>query len=464
MNEYSKELCHWALGKKAKDHKYVAREDGKKKGQYLYFYDISKWKNWKDKVATATKKAASNFASDWKSGAGMIKTSAKEYGKLWKQGVGLKTKEEKRMEPRYDKPIGPRTNSVGPTQRMTNQADQHVSDVAKKPVERKYIAKVKLQNGKIRYFYDNKQLQAYLRTQKYQINEPKFMNKVKEIEPDDVGMMPSMKKNSSAVNPDYKKSSGASVNCWHCSTAYDLRKRGYDVSADDIKSEFGSHNLEVFYDCESKMSSEKVKADSPLELEAQRYINSAHYIGSSWLRFTTDAVSNGEVVAFLSAEDDKGATTNIVPAKAIASYAEKRKTIVDPSKQMKDIVHDKKKYGAAMAESMMKTIEQYPENSWGRVAFHWENFQGGHSIVWEKDSDGKVSFIDTQTNHKIDVAQYAAETEMYTSIQIQRTDNLQIKESVLDYTHDHESGKDNQMTYIDDTSKVYDESRKTRIG
>ena len=130
MNEYSKELCHWALGKKAKDHKYVAREDGKKKGQYLYFYDISKWKNWKDKVATATKKVASNFASDWKSGAGMIKTSAKEYGKLWKQGVGLKTKEEKRMEPRYDKPIGPRTDSVGPTQRMTNQADQHVSDVA----------------------------------------------------------------------------------------------------------------------------------------------------------------------------------------------------------------------------------------------------------------------------------------------------------------------------------------------
>lgn len=42
MNEYSKELCHWALGKKAKDHKYIAREDGKQKGKYIYFYDIYK--------------------------------------------------------------------------------------------------------------------------------------------------------------------------------------------------------------------------------------------------------------------------------------------------------------------------------------------------------------------------------------------------------------------------------------
>lgn len=115
MNEYSKELCHWALGKKAKDHKYIAREDGKQKGKYIYFYDISKWKDWKKRAVEATKKAASSFTSNWKEGAGMIKSSAKEYGNLWRQGAGTKTKQEKRMEFRYDKAIGPKQYNVGPT-------------------------------------------------------------------------------------------------------------------------------------------------------------------------------------------------------------------------------------------------------------------------------------------------------------------------------------------------------------
>ena len=461
MNEYSKELCHWAFGKKAKDHKYIAREDGKQKGKYIYFYDISKWKDWKNKAVEATKKAASGFASNWKEGAGMLKSSAKEYGKLWRQGAGIKTKQEKRMEPKYDKPAGPKQYTVGPTQRMPNNAQINVPDAVKKPVERKYIAKMKTKDGKTRYFYSQKELDNWVRKQQYQVNEPDFMKKVKEIEPDSVGMMPSIKKDSTAVNPDYHKSSKASVNCWHCSTAYDLRKRGYDVSAKPIESEFGSHNLDDFYECESKMSSETIKATNALELEAQRKINAAHYLGDDWFKTASKEVSNGNIIGFLGAEDDKGATTNIIPARAIASYAAKRSSIEDTSVTLTKATHDKTVYGAAMAESIENTINTYPNDSWGRIGLHWNNFQGGHSIIWEKDSSGKISFVDAQTNHKINIAQYAAGTEMYTSIQVQRTDNLQIKKSVLDYVTDHVDGEDNPVAYVDDTSDIYKETQKT---
>ena len=114
-----------------------------------------------------------------------------------------------------------------------------------------------------------------------------------------------------------------------------------------------------------------------------------------------------------------------------------------------------------MAESIESTIDAYPNDSWGRIGLHWNNFQGGHSIIWEKDSSGKISFVDAQTNHKINIAQYAASTEMYASIQVQRTDNLQIKKSVLDYVTDHVDGKDNPVAYVDDTSDIYNETQKT---
>lgn len=205
MNEHSKELCHWALGKKAKDHKYIAREDGKEKGKYIYFYDISKWRDWKNKAVEATKKAASNFTSNWKEGAGMIKSSAKEYGNLWRQGTGIAQKLPKK------------------------EAD--LISISKRDSDHSYIAKIKTASGKLRYFYDAKELNGWTRKQRYQLFEPKFMASVKEIEPDNNGKMPSKKKDVSAVNPKYTKDVNATVNCMLCTTAFDLRKRGYDVSA-----------------------------------------------------------------------------------------------------------------------------------------------------------------------------------------------------------------------------------------
>lgn len=460
MNEYSKELCHWALGKKAKDHKYIAREDGKQKGKYIYFYDISKWKDWKNKAVEATKKAASNFTSNWKEGAGMIKSSAKEYGNLWRQGAGIKTKQEKRMEPRYDKAIGPSIKSIGPTRRMINQSDVNVSDAIKKPVERKYIAKMKTKDGKIRYFYSQKEVDNWVRKQQYQANEPNFMKDIKEIEPDSVGMMPSIKKDSTAVNPDYHKSSNASVNCWHCSTAYDLRKRGYDVSAKPIESDFGSIDIGEFYDCKADGGLGVVKADNDLELQAQRTINAEHYRSDDWYRIVQGDVADGNLTAMFDVYDDKNATTNIVPAKAIAKYAEDISS--RPNDMIKKIVKDKELYGKAIASSIENTIEAYPNNSWGRIGLFWDDFNGGHSIAWEKDANGEISFIDAQTNHKVDITNYASCTEVYASVHIQRTDNLQIKKSVLDYVTDHVDGQDNQSVYIDDTSDIYDDDAKTR--
>lgn len=469
MNENTKELCHWAIGEKIKNHKYIAREKGKKLGSYVYFYDKDKWQAWKNKAATGVKNAVSNYVSNWKSGANAIGSSAKEYAKLWKDGAGIKTAQEKRMQQRYEKPIGPSNKNVGPTQRMTNQADQHVSDVAKKPVERKYIAKMKTKDGKTRYFYSEKAVKNWVNRQKYQINEPDFMKNVKEIEPDAAGSMPSIKQDCQATNPDYKKKTDASVNCWHCSTAYDLRKRGYDVSAKAIESEFGSTDLDQFYECKSGSSPQAVKADNDVEIKAQRLINNTYTerYGSDglYVKYNLDdaTVNKGKVSCYLGAEDNKGATTNVIPAKAIADYAIKRNGITDINKTLDTAVHNREVYGAAMAESINKVIDQYPENSWGRIGLHWDNFNGGHSIIWEKDADGKISYIDAQVNHTVNIAEYAAATEMTASLQIQRTDNLQIKKTVLDYTTDHTDGNNNTSTYVDDTSEAYRDDMKIKI-
>lgn len=464
MNEYSKELCHWAIGEKIKGHKYIAREKGKKLGSYVYFYDKDKWQTWKNNAAAGVKKAASNYAKDWKSGAGMIKSSAKEYANLWRFGAGVKTKQEKRMEKRYDKPIGPSNKNVGPTQRMTNQADQHVSDVAKKAVERKYIAKMTTKDGKVRYFYNQKDLDNWVRIQQYQTNEPKFMKGVKEIEPGSVGTTNTIKRDSSATNPDYTKNKKATVNCWHCSTVYDLRKRGYDVSAKPIKSEFGSSDLDEFYDCKSKSASQTSPAKNSTELVAQRLINKdfeKRFPDIPAREFNAATVDKGQLAAYLSAEDNKGATTNIIPARAIADYATKRSAVTDTGTTIKKTISDRAAYGAAMAESINKTIDAYPNNSWGRIGIHYEGFQGGHSIVWEKDDSGKIHYIDAQTNHEVNISTYASFNEKMSALQVQRTDNLQLKEKVLDYVTEHKDGSDNPKIFIDDTSSAYRDDMKT---
>ena len=131
--------------------------------------------------------------------------------------------------------------------------------VTTKPLKgHKYIAKVKISDGAYRYFYDQDEYNAYLKKKEYQKNSPSFMDEFKKTP-----MTETSEEALAKVNPhvdwsysQYKyyndlpdeqvkklKDSGKvsqktvgdtqayDMNCMNCTTAYELRRRGYDVEA-----------------------------------------------------------------------------------------------------------------------------------------------------------------------------------------------------------------------------------------
>lgn len=93
----------------------------------------------------------------------------------------------------------------------------------------KYIAKVKLPNGKYRYFYKQSEYNNYLKRLEYQKTEPDFMKDVPDI---DKNTVMNSKEDMAEINEKYDpRVLDYSMNCMNCTTAYELRKRGYDVEA-----------------------------------------------------------------------------------------------------------------------------------------------------------------------------------------------------------------------------------------
>lgn len=86
----------------------------------------------------------------------------------------------------------------------------------------KYFARITLPNGKYRYFYSNKEYEAYVKSSK-EFNE--FgIHRQEYIYSDEEQV--------SNVNPSFNMSDTATyTNCWACATAYDLRNKGYDAQA-----------------------------------------------------------------------------------------------------------------------------------------------------------------------------------------------------------------------------------------
>lgn len=80
---------------------------------------------------------------------------------------------------------------------------------------------------------------------KYQKNEPSFMKKIKEI----VGIS-TKNIDQATVNPNYDwgdSKSGWDNNCFDCTTTYDLRRRGYDVTAVNNKNGRSYDTLDKYY-------------------------------------------------------------------------------------------------------------------------------------------------------------------------------------------------------------------------
>lgn len=239
--------------------------------------------------------------------------------------------------------------------------------VTTKPLKgHKYIAKVKISDGTYRYFYDQDEYNAYLKKKEYQEDSPSFMDVFKKT--------PSMETSEEAmakINPhvdwsysQYKyynelpdeqvkklKESGKvsqktvgdtqayDMNCMNCTTAYELRRRGYDVEAG-----------------------------------AWRASNTQYASLENWY----EGVKVKEV---------------------------------------------------KKANNLIKAIQSdNPPGSRGNLMVQWSN-GGGHSMAYEVDSKGKVHILDPQTNSVVDEDKLP---DLISSAHYARTDNLKLKEGVLD--------------------------------
>ena len=344
---------------------------------------------------------------------------------------------------------------AGPSQRVVNYSDIY-------------------RNGKDKQAGEN-----YVKTQKimqYRKNEPNWIKEFRKIEPDKNGAWPSTKELASAVNPAYGNQRSGSVNCFHCTTAYDLRKRGYDVSAAAAESRFSdTTSLNKFYDIEQSRKSTFGKAtenqqktiDALLDIDkvlsGKKPVYSDDgitvdydiHVNDSKLNGYKEAKDAGVVFCHGGTTDNKGGSISIVPSNAITKMAESSsgKTYEEA---LEEILLDKKKRGKAIGDELTKAVETYPNNSWGRVGIAWQK-GGGHSFVWEKDVDGTVRFVDAQTNKEVDISEFGAKASLYDTVDLIRTDNLTMKSDVNQFANNRDKKKPetNKVAYtsVEDRAK-----------
>lgn len=332
----SGELCHWEI---KRDHKYIARVE-LPNGKYRYFYDKDEYQAYLDRQ----KKSKSE------NGKSIISKFVDKFSKL-------KLSVTSSLTPIIINPTSKFVDLIRSTKLYNDR-------ITSKPREgHKYIAKVKLSNGEYRYFYDQDEYDTYLKRQEYQENEPYYMSDLKRIDGPRT-----FEEDAMAINENYKvfgdgeDSEFYSMNCMLCTTAYELRRRGYDVEA---------------------------KPATPATSDQVLYI------------------AKGVI---LSARESTNA------------YA--RTLFKDPV--IKDIDLNKK---ATLKEQLESEIEP---NTRGNLLIQW-NSGGGHSIIYESDSKGNITLIDSQTsannfNHSImttadDMQEYMDKVK---EIRYMRTDNLEL--------------------------------------
>lgn len=117
----------------------------------------------------------------------------------------------------------------------------------------KYVAKIPLGNGSYRYFYDAEEYADYQKRQEYKKDEPSVLKKLPKSTEDYSAQQDAMmvnphhkwsrNKDTKKVLDDYKsgkakdyeylnvvrENAAYTQNCNECTTAYELRRRGYDV-------------------------------------------------------------------------------------------------------------------------------------------------------------------------------------------------------------------------------------------
>ena len=263
------ELQHWGLGKgeQASNHRYKERilvgvKNGK--NQYRYIYDDAKSKiSSKAKQAMNTakstlsgarqqvqrqpavsqrtqqtlqstnlgstkvndvpeskidrgKQAVSNFLEKVKTKVKDISEKVKQKGKEIVETIVKKREERKEKQEEARK-----QRKKSADERLKKQLEEK----AEQEKKYKYLAKVKLPNGKYRYFYDQKSLDAH-----YKNNG----NDTEKILLEYCGLKEgdsSPEMDAVEINERYHDGPEYQNNCYSCSLTWDLRRRGFDTDA-----------------------------------------------------------------------------------------------------------------------------------------------------------------------------------------------------------------------------------------
>ena len=198
---------------------------------------------------------------------------------------------------------------------------------------------------------------------------------------------------------------GSSTNCMLCTTAYDLRKRGFDVRAG---KDLGHNGF------------------MPDDLFPKIYKN---YKGTNDINLfdgDSDKINN----AFFDILRKNGLN---------------RFNTNDRSKAFKILLNDK-------YQNVLSEINKNPPGSRGNIMVWW-NGGGGHSMIWERDASGAVKFLDGQTNAVYN--NFFDDVFMNSNVlkptHILRTDNLEIDpKGMKDFMNSDTLFK----TYVDNGAEI----------
>lgn len=312
---YESELYHSA---KRKNVKYIAKVPIGN-GKYRYFYtqeEYDAYKNGKKPKESKLKKISKSVSKFFKN----IVTKTKKLFKKSKKEIGNTIEKGRKFidEVIFGKKKG------------------GLSSIKERAT--KYIARVKMSNGKYKYFYDTGAYERYLKRMEYQKNEPDFMKKVPKIS-EDTAL--TADEEMAEINEEYSPyDKSTSQNCTNCTAAYELRCRGYDVSAADYKN----------------------------------YV--MNYDNASFLRFPL-YYKDADTIRL----DDEG---------------KEHKSPLNNTVAYKRYEYDSR----TVTEAILK---HSGKNTRGDISVMWKEALAGHSMVYEVDSKGKVTIRDCQTNKKYNV-------------------------------------------------------------
>lgn len=288
------------------------------------------------------------------------------------------------------------------------------ASIKKAPSGSNYLAEISYPDGTTAKIKDKDQWEHFSEIVKYQQNEQSFMHSIPEIKVRSDGTMPSKEEDSAEVNDKRgdEDSKFRTVNCIYCSTAYELRRRGYDVEAADLPSTVTATNISQLYDMKDSTVKRKTK-----KLETDDPMSSAGLYGT----IVSSSVSKKDGKTKYQYEVSYADLDN--HDKNIKSF-----TMIDTMKSARNTTS--KDFAKQANKQLNETAKDFPNGSRGMINVYWQ-FGGGHSMVWEKDEKGNLTIYDTQKNEKLDSAEMMQSVDPFTPIMMVRTDDAKLSKKAL---------------------------------